>query len=105
VHDFDHLVHFWNPQPTCIDQRYEIQFSLLLAKCIPDIHIQENICWSSHRKIGKDILGIFRMDQLTICDFLQKRLNRKAPKSAASPFSLRRGLAPRNFFLFVYLKL
>jgi hypothetical protein len=33
VHDFDHLVHFWNAQSTCIDQRYEIQFSVFLSKC------------------------------------------------------------------------
>jgi hypothetical protein len=33
VHDFDHLVHFWNPQSTCIDEMSEIHFSILLSTC------------------------------------------------------------------------
>jgi hypothetical protein len=33
VYDFDHLVHFWNPQSPYIDQRYEIQFSVFLPTC------------------------------------------------------------------------
>jgi hypothetical protein len=33
MNDFDHLVYFWNPKSSCIDQRYEIQFWVLLSSC------------------------------------------------------------------------
>jgi hypothetical protein len=49
---------------------------------IPDIHIKQNICSSSRRKTLKDIQFscILTMDQLTIRDFLEKRLNPQKPK-------------------------
>jgi hypothetical protein len=54
VHVFDHLVHFWNPQSICIDERYEIQVSVLLLTCYSGYPAK--ICSSSRRKTLNNIL-------------------------------------------------
>jgi hypothetical protein len=86
VHDFDHLIHFWNPQSARLDQTYEIQiqFLVLLSHVIS---ISNKT--SAHRVSEKTLNSIqfsciLTVHQLTIRDFLQKTLTCKNPKIAAS---------------------
>jgi hypothetical protein len=81
---------------------------------IPDI--QQNICSSGRRKTLNNILlhlascilhlasCILTMQQLIICDVLQKALNPQKPKEAASTFWPSPDRPRSDFFLFSYLK-
>jgi hypothetical protein len=49
MHDLDHLVHFWNPQSTCIDQKYEVQIQIQFSVFL-------SICYSGYPYPAKDLL-------------------------------------------------
>jgi hypothetical protein len=104
VHDFDHLVHFWNPQSTCIDQTYEIQiqFSVLLSTCYSEY--SANICSSSRRKPLNDIIFscILTMPSSQFQTLFTKDWIRKAQKLPHPLYSL--DPATSDLFLFGYLK-
>jgi hypothetical protein len=103
VNDFDHLVDFWNPESTCIDQRYEIEFWSLLLTCdcrYPAKHLliepQKNIAGSSlapSQCASSQFAMFFRNDWIP-----------KRPKSAAFTLWPRPDVGPSDFFLFGYLR-
>jgi hypothetical protein len=103
VPDFDHLVHFWNPQSTCIDQRYEISFSVLLSACCSGCPAKDLLIGPQKNTEGYSIL--LHLDN-ALADNSQlssdKIESAKAQRVSRPPVGL--DPAPSDAFVFGYLK-
>jgi hypothetical protein len=103
VHDFDHLVYFWNPPSTCIAQRYDIQVSVLLSTCYSGYPAKHLLFEPQQNFEGDSIL--LHLDNAPAHNSRLSSEMIKSVKAQRVPYPrYRSDRAPSDFFLFGCLK-